>query len=196
MPTATTASAGSEVADLPTIRPIAVYALYGVARLGASLLTLDPVRGYLLQIDGTSDNTRILNPYQTEAFLDATGLAVWNDTLWIAKGETIYRCPAVIQVQDGIPTISADTPLQLQPFVTLPYPANGIAVWESTVYATCQKAGYTFIFDAVTAKEITRFPAPGVGLENITVRDEELWICDTTEQSVCCLCRGGTLHPR
>ncbi len=194
MPTAAVTSTesytGSQVADLPTIRPIAVYALHGIASLGTSLLSLDPVRGYLLQIDIATDNTQILNPYQTEALLDATGLAVWKETLWLAKGEVVYCCAGTIRYHNGVPSIDPNVPLTLQPFVTLPYPANGIAIWESTVYVTCQKAGYTMIFDAVTAKEITRFPAPGVGIENITVRDEELWICDTIEQSVYCVERA------
>ncbi|MCS6813363.1 MAG: transglutaminase [Cyanobacteria bacterium] len=189
-PSVTALPIAAQVVDLPTIYPIGVYALHGIAHLGFHLLSLDTVRGYLLQIDPTTNNTCVLNPRQTDEFLDATGLAVWCDTLWIARGETIYRCADVIQIKDGIPTLSPGQYLPLQPFVTLPYTANGVAVWESTVYVTCQKAGYIFIFDAATGREITRFPAPGVGIENIAVRDEELWICDTVEQSVYCLERA------
>ena len=68
--------------------------------------------------------------------------------------------------------------------------ANGIAVKESTIYITCKKAGYIFIYSRDTGREITRLYAPGVGVENITVRDEELWVSDITEQTVYCLDRG------
>ena len=76
------------------------------------------------------------------------------------------------------------TSLGLEHFVTLPYPADGVAVWESTVYVSCQKLGYILIFDRETRKEITRFYAPGVGVENLAVSQETLWVCDRTEQTV------------
>jgi transglutaminase-like putative cysteine protease len=46
------------------------------------------------------------------------------------------------------------------------------------------------VFNRETAAEITRFYAPGIGIENITARDEELWVCDQLEQTVYCLERG------
>jgi outer membrane protein assembly factor BamB len=60
--------------------------------------------------------------------------------------------------------------------VSLSYPADGIAVWESTLYVTCQRSGYILVFNRNTGREITRFYAPGIGVENITVREEEIWI--------------------
>jgi transglutaminase-like putative cysteine protease len=68
--------------------------------------------------------------------------------------------------------------------VTLPYQADGVAVWETTVYVSCQRLGYILVYDRETRKEITRFHAPGVGIENLAVNQEMLWICDRTEQSV------------
>jgi transglutaminase-like putative cysteine protease len=159
-----------------TIRPIGVYALHGLAIAQDKLWALDSVRGYLLQIDWTNDNTTILNPYQVEEFVDATGLAIWEDTVWFVRDHQVYWC----NTTDFVP----------QQFVTLPYPANGVAVWRSTVYVTCQKAGYIMVFERDTARLITRFYAPGVGAENITVRDEELWLSDYTEQTVYCMDRA------
>jgi len=160
--------------------------LCGVACVGETLLTIDPLRGYLLQVDRTGDNTVILNPNHVAEFLDATGLAVQGDTLWFTQENNVFQCQGAIA--NPLASIANLTP---SVFATLPYTADGVAVWRSTVYVTCQKAGYIYVFDADTGREITRFPVPGVGIENITVRnEEELWACDRTEQSVYCLDRG------
>lgn len=159
-----------------TIRPIGVAALHGIAFLENKLLAIDPVKGHLLQIDPSTDNTTILNPHTMSEFVDMTGLAVWEDTLWCTRDDTVYFCK-----------IGEFT---LKPFVTLPYRADGVAVQDSTIYVTSQKYGYILIFDRTTRRQITKFYAPGVGVENITVRGEQLWVCDTTEQSVYCLERA------
>jgi transglutaminase-like putative cysteine protease len=159
-----------------TIRPIGAAALHGIAFNGNKLLAIDAIKGHLLEIDPTNDNTTILNPLQVADFVDVTGLAVWGDTLWFTREDSVYFCNL--------------TNLTPQHFVTLPYPANGVAVRESTVYVTCQKMGYIMIFDCNTGRQITKFYAPGVGVENIAVRAEELWVCDSTEQTVYCLDRA------
>ena len=159
-----------------TIRPIGSAALHGITCLGNQLLAIDKVKGHLLQIDPNTDNTTILNCHQVSDFIDVTGLAVWEDTLWCTRDNTVYYC----QMGD----------YTLKPFVTLPYDANGVAVWQSTVYVTSQKAGYILIFDRFSGRQITKFYAPGVGEENITVRGEELWVSDTIEQTVYCLDRA------
>lgn len=159
-----------------TIRPIGVYSLQGLASDGKRLLTLDTVRGYLLQVDGDSDNTTILNPYHLTQFIDATGLAVWENTLWFVHGDRLYSCT----LDDLTPKL----------FATLPDEGNGVAIWESTVYVTCRRAGYILIYSRNTGQQITRIAAPGVGVENITVRGEELWVSDREEQTVFCLDRG------
>ena len=148
-----------------TIRPIGAAALHGIAFLEDKLIAIDAVKGHLLQIDPISDNTTILNPNMVSEFVDLRGLALWEDTLWCTRENTVYFC----HIGD----------LTLKPFVTLPYPANGVAVWESTIYVTCEKYGYILIFDRNTRRQITKFYAPGVGVENITVHGEELWVCDT-----------------
>lgn len=173
-----------------TIQPLGVYQLHGLACLPQSdhiqgLLGLDTIRGYLVQIDSVTDNTTVLNPYQAQTFLDATGLALDATTdpatVWFCRDRQVYRC----SWQDWVPQVFAD----------LPYPANGVAVDESYVYVTCQKAGYILVFERLSSKQVDKFPAPGVGVENITVRGSELWVSDRTEQSVYCLDRQ-TGHKR
>ncbi|MUL38243.1 transglutaminase domain-containing protein [Gloeocapsopsis dulcis] len=159
-----------------TIRPIGAAALHGIAFVDRKLIAIDTIKGHLLEIDLANDNTTIINPHATAEFIDATGIALWEDTLWLTRENTVYCC----QLGD----------FKLQEFVSLPHPANGVAVWQNTVYVTCQKMGDILIFDRQTKRQITQFYAPGVGVENITVRDEELWVCDTTEQSVYCLERA------
>ncbi|HEY9699304.1 MAG TPA: transglutaminase family protein [Trichocoleus sp.] len=159
-----------------TVRPIGVYALHGLASDGQRLLALDSRQGYVVEVDCTNNNTALLNTRQVEAFRDATGLAIADDRLWFAKENDVFWC----NLQDFEP----------QHFTTLPYDANGVAVWKSTVYVSCQKAGYILIFDRDTARQITKFPLPGVGVENLTIRDEELWICDDQERSVYCMDRA------
>lgn len=174
----TPAASLSSTVDLQrrTVRPFGAYTLRGIASIGEKLLAIDSVRGYLLQIDPINDNTTVLNPRHVNDFLDATGLSVWEDQIWFARDNQVYWC-----------TFGDFTP---QAFAVLPYTANGVAVWESTVYVSCQKAGYIFIFERKTGQRITQLPLPGVGVENLTIRDEELWICDDIERSVYCMDRA------
>ncbi len=153
-----------------TIRPLTAAALGGIAFIQDRLIAIDTIKGHLLEIDPISDNSKILNPHQVKEFTDVTGIAVWEDTLWVTRGNTVYRCQM--------------NALGLEHFVTLPYPAEGIAVWESTVYISCQKLGYILIYESDGRKEITRFYAPGVGQENLTVSQDTLWVSDRTEQTV------------
>ncbi|MEB3337821.1 MAG: transglutaminase family protein [Leptolyngbyaceae bacterium] len=163
------------------MRPIAAYAIQGLACLGDTLLALDTIRGYLFQISGPNHRTTIFNPHHTDNFVDATGVAVGADTLWYTQQDRVYRC--------SLPDLTPEL------FVTLPYAADGITVWQSTVYVTCQSLGYILVFDAKSKRQITKLRAPGVGIENIAVRGEELWVCDRTEQSVYCMDRGtGVIH--
>ncbi len=166
-----------------TIRPIGVASLHSIAFSGETLYAIDKNRGFLLKIDQKTDNTTVINPYQTNEFIDVTGIAIWKDTLWLTRENEIYFCV------NGIGNLS-ESRLKWQHFSTLPYGADGIAVWESTVYVTCQRLGKILVFDKQTGEQITGFYAPGIGLENITVQDEELWLCDREEQTVYCLERG------
>ena len=158
------------------IRPIGAYALHGLAFQQGVLFALDVIRGYLLQIDPATDNTIILNTRHSEQYQNATGLALWGDRLWFTRRHEIYTS----SFQDFAPQL----------FATLPYDVDGVAVWESTVYATSRKAGSIFILDRNTGRRITKFPLPGIGAENIAVDGERLWLCDQLEQSVYCLDRA------
>ncbi|MEO0535539.1 MAG: transglutaminase domain-containing protein [Cyanobacteria bacterium P01_A01_bin.123] len=158
------------------IRPIGAYALQGIAFQENRLLGLDLIRGYLLDIDPASDDATIVNHSHIDHYVDATGLALWEDTVWITRNQEILRCP----LQNPLPT----------PFSQLPYTADGVAVWQSTIYVTCQKAGAILVFNSDTGRRITKFPAPGIGVENITVWGDYLWVCDQTEQTVYCLDRA------
>ncbi|MDB9358695.1 transglutaminase, partial [Nodularia spumigena CS-587/03] len=153
-----------------TIRPLTAATLCGIAFVKDTLLAIDSIKGHLLEIDPHSDNSKIRNPHQVREFTDVAGLAVWSDSLWVTRENSVY--------------LSKISSLGLEHFVTLPYPADGVAVWESTVYVSCQKLGSILIFDRNTRKEITRFYAPGVGVENLAVSFDTLWVCDRTEQTV------------
>jgi transglutaminase-like putative cysteine protease len=159
-----------------TVRPISVYALHGLVSQGDRLLTLDMIRGTVAEVDPKTDNTTVLNAHHVEAFVEAMGLAVWDDTAWFVHGHDVYRC----SLQTWKP----------ERFMTLPYRVEGIAVWQSTLYLTSQSAGDIMIYDATMKRRITSFPAPGIGAENITIYGEELWICDRDEQTVYCMDRA------
>lgn len=161
-----------------TIRPLAVSSLHGITFLGDALMAIDKLNGYLLKIDPVTDNTTILNPDNTAEFIGATGLAIAEDTLWFTRDEHIYSCSLNLQ------------PLQPELFIRLYYPANDIAVIGSTIYVTCAKAGQIIILNRDNGREITRFYNPGIGEENITIKDEELWLSDDLEQTVYCLDRA------
>ncbi|UKO97221.1 transglutaminase [Nostoc sp. UHCC 0870] len=167
---APTSLTASQMFGQRTIRPLTAATLCGIAFLQDRLIAIDTIKGHLLEIDPNTDNSRILNPHQTEEFSEVTGLAVWEDTLWVTRGNGVY--------------VSKLPSLALEHFATLPYTADGVAVWDSTVYISCQKLGYILIYDRDSRKEITRFYTPGVGVENLTVNRETLWICDRTEQTV------------
>jgi transglutaminase-like putative cysteine protease len=167
-----------------TIRPIAANSLHGITFKGDILLAIDAENGYLLQIDPKNDNTTILNPSCWSNFVGATGLFLADNTLWFTSEDGVYFC----EVEEKSGLISISYPPQL--FVRLYYPANGVAVWKSTVYVTCYKTGDILIFNRDNGREITRFYCPGIGIENITVKNEEIWLCDNVEQTVYCLDRA------
>ena len=171
-------------ANLRTIRPIAANSIHAITFKGDILLAIDSENGYLLQIDPRNDSTIILNPSNWSDFIGVTGLFLANDTLWFTSENGVYFCP--VEEKNGVLSISY-TP---QLFIRLSYPANGVAVWKSAVYITSHKTGDILIFNRDTAKEITRLYCPGIGIENITVKEEEIWLCDNIEQTVYCLDRA------
>ncbi|CAN5812730.1 transglutaminase domain-containing protein [soil metagenome] len=167
-----------------TVRPIGVYVLSGLAVDQQRLLAADTIRGYLVEIDPRTNNTTILNPHSVADWIGVTGLAVWEDQLWLAKGNEVFWCD---RASIGLAEPSATAPTA---FTRLSYPANGLTVWEDQVYVTCQKSGYIYIFDRNSGDRTGQFRQPGIGIENITATKDSLWVCDRDEQSVYCLDRA------
>jgi len=161
-----------------TIRPIAAIAIYGIAAYQDKIWGLDPRNGYLLEIDPLTSNTEILNTFNTRDFINATGIAIADQTLWFTKDTDVYFC----DLSTGLNSIKKP-----QLFLQLSYPADGIAVWQNTIYLTSQKTGEILIYNRETATKITHFYLPGIGTENITVSDEKIWLTDDLEQTVYCL---------
>jgi transglutaminase-like putative cysteine protease len=171
-----------------TIRPLGVYILSGLAVKEHHLFAVDALRGYLVRIDPVTNNTSILNPAQAANWVDVAGLAIWEETLWFAKGEEVLWCEGVQLDSSCVPSLTPTL------FTQLPYPANGVAVWDATVYVSCQKSGYIHCFERSTGQLLVRFPQPGVGVETLTATEDALWVCDRTEQTIYCLDRvTGTL---
>ena len=173
-----TTSGKGQLVDSRTIRPVAASSIHGIAFYGDSILAVDAKNGYLLKIDPATDNTTILNPNSWQDFIGATGLAIDEDILWFTAGQNVYTYSLLDQ---------ASRP---QSFARLKYPINGIAVADKTVYITSQKSGDIIIFSRESAQEITRLYAPGIGIENIAVKGEELWVSDNLEQTIYCLDRA------
>ncbi|VEP12723.1 Transglutaminase domain-containing protein [Hyella patelloides LEGE 07179] len=165
----------SIVSQSRTIRPIAASAIYGIAAYGDKLWAIDPRNGYLLEIDPLTDNTRILNSKNTADFIGVTGLAIAENTLWFTRDDNVYFCNLI------------NNSWQPQLFIRLYYPADGIAVWQNTIYITCQKTGEILIYSRKNGEKITHFYLPGIGINNITLRNEEIWLADDLEQTVYCL---------
>ncbi|ERN42877.1 transglutaminase-like enzyme, putative cysteine protease [Rubidibacter lacunae KORDI 51-2] len=160
-----------------TIRPFAAASLYGIAQRGRHLLAIDARTGYLFEIDPIDGSMRVLNTHNATDFLDTTGIAIAGNTLWFTQHESVCFC-------------SLEGDLKPQLFTTLPYAADGITVWETAIYVSCNGTDSIHVFSSNTRKEITRLLAPGIGREHLTIRGEELWVSDRTEQTVFCLDRA------
>jgi transglutaminase-like putative cysteine protease len=169
-----------------TIRPIAASAIYSIVAYGDKLWGIDPRNGYLLEIDPKTDSTKILNSQNTRDFIGTTGLAISktetsekaDTTLWLTRDDEVYFCDL------------KQNSWQLQLFTRLHYPADGIAVWQNTIYLTSQKTGEILIYNRQSGEKITHFYLPGIGATNITLRGEEIWLTDDIEQTVYCLERA------
>jgi transglutaminase-like putative cysteine protease len=158
------------------IIPFSAKNIQGLSYIGKHILAIDTSLGYLLKIDPETNDTQILNPENTEDFIGVTDLAIQGNTLWVTKDNLVYFC----QLDN----------FNLQTFLSLQYPINGIAVSDSTLYLSCQKLGYILVYSQKLDREITRFYLPGIGQEKMTIKGENLWICDDIEQTVYCLDRA------
>lgn len=165
-------------AQYRTIRPLATYALHGIAYHDGYFWAIETINGYLMQIDPQTDATKILNTETWSAFIGATGLTIHEGTLWFASGDYIYRC-----AMDGG---------QWQPelFLRLRDNANGVAIAGNSLYVSSQRTGEIHIYNTTNGREVTSLFAPGIGIENLLIRGEELWVSDNLEQTVYCLDRA------
>lgn len=160
-----------------TIRPVAASSIYGIVFHQGYLWAIDSRNGYLLKIDPATDNTIVVNSHNWSDFLGATGLAIAGERLWFTNRETVYYC-------------SLNDEFKPEVFVRLTSDVDGIAVWNSTIYITSHKLGQILIYSRDRKNKITHFYTPGIGLENITVTEENIWLSDILEQTVYCLDRA------
>lgn len=172
-----------ESAFSATIRPIIATSVDGLIFIDNHLLAIDSRNGYLLLINPKNSVTKIVNNSSWQDFIGAKGLCISENKLWFTSREYIYYC-SIEWEKDNLVITS-------KPFCafSLSYPANGIAVWENTIYITTQKTGHILVY-SLDGTAITKFYAPGIGAENITVKGEEIWLCDSIEQTVYCLDRA------
>lgn len=166
-----------------TIRPIIATSLDGIAFKNQSLFAVDSRNGYLLQINPRNSVTKIVNNSYWQDFIGAKGLCFSENQLWFSSRERIYICRIEFQDEE----LKIVSPPQF--LFSISYAANGIALHENTVYITCEKTGQILVYSK-TGDMITKFYAPGIGAENITIKGEEIWLCDYLEQSVYCLDRA------
>ncbi len=153
--------------------------------LDRRLIALESVRGYLAQVEPKTNNTTILNGLHAADWVGASGLAAEDEAIWFAKDQSVYRCDRASSTFSSYPN-----PLQLSvpvEFARLPYPANGIALDGDKVYVSCEKSGYIHVFDKASGKPVSKIAQPGIGIENLTVEEGALWVCDRAEQTVFCL---------
>lgn len=167
----------------PTIRPIIATSVDGIAFQHQALFAVDSRNGYLLQINPHNSVTKIVNHSYWQDFIGVKGLYFSENQLWFTCRERIYSCD--IEFKDN-ELIIASPP---QFLFSISYAANGIALHENTVYITCEKTAQILVYSK-TGDVITKFYAPGISSENITIKGEEIWLCDYLEQSVYCLDRA------
>ena len=179
----TVSQPGSQVCSSSTlpIYPVGAYALSGLAIYDApdhtqKLWSLDAIQGYLLQIDPATEDSRILNSRDVDTFKSATGIALWEQKLWVARGNEVLT--------GSLPTLG------LEPVISLSYTVDDVAVFQQALYVASKSAGCIFVYDTLTYQRITQFSLPGVGVETIAISGEYLWLCDQLEQTVYCLDRA------
>ncbi len=167
-----------------TIRPVISSSLDGMVFWQNYLLAIDSRNGYLLKIDPDTSNVSIINNRLWQEFIGATGLAISQNILWFISRDRVYSCELKIENEQ----IKLHNSPQLK--IQLLKPSNGIAVNDDAIYITCEKEATILVYGKEKSNFITRFYSPGVGRENITIKGEEIWVCDTIEQSVFCLDRA------
>ena len=179
-----TFSPTNELKSYPTIRPIIATSIDGITFINNYLYTIDSRNGFILQTNPQTSVTSIVNDLYWEEFIGAKGLFLTSTKLWFTRHESIYACD--IQWEDD--SLKVLSPPQF--IFATDYSCCGIAIYnENTIYLTTQRTGHILVYTS-TGEEIARFYTPGIGTENITIKDEEIWLCDEIEQTVYCLDRS------
>ncbi len=178
-----TFSSSSQPKFYPTIRPIIATSIDGIAFTHQKLYAIDSRNGYILEINPLNSITSIVNDIYWQDFIGAKGLCITEKKLWFTRQENIYSCN--IKWNDNNLEITSSP----QCLFSVPCNCSGIALYNQTIYLTTQKTSHILVY-SVKGEEITQFYAPGIGSENITIKDDEIWLCDYLEQSVYCLDRA------
>ena len=178
-----TFSSPSQTKSYPTIRPITATSIDGITFIKQKLYAIDSRNGFILEINPSTSVTKIVNDTDWEDFIGAKGLCFKDEKLWFTRQENVYVCE--INWQED--TLKITSPPQY--CFSVSASCSGIAIYHNTIYLTTQKTGHILVY-SVTGDEITQFYTPGIGAENITIKDEEIWLSDVIEQSVYCLDRS------
>ncbi|MEN9260147.1 MAG: transglutaminase family protein [Thermostichus sp. HHBFW_bins_43] len=170
------------------LQPLGLVALEGLAVWDNSLVGLDRLRGYLVQMRG--HNTILLNPHHVQTFQDAYGLCLEEDAeqlwIWLSRNQDLEGQILRIPLQ----ALERHGSLQNFQVCTAPYPIEGIALWKDAdsgaqcLYATCYQREKILRLDPGTGKVLQEMPAPGIGREQLAVRGDYLWVSDRIEETI------------
>jgi Transglutaminase-like superfamily len=175
--------ASSKPKFYPTIRPIIATSIDGITFKEDKLYAIDSRNGFILEINPFNSITSIVNNLYWEDFIGGKGLCINENKLWFTRHEDVYNC----DIQWNLDRLEILSPPQL--CFSLPYSCSGVAIYQQTLYLTTANTSHILVYSTI-GEEIAKFYAPGIGSENITVKDEELWLCDDLEQTVYCLDRA------
>ncbi|MCS7292363.1 MAG: transglutaminase family protein [Gloeomargarita sp. SKYBB_i_bin120] len=159
-----------------TLRPPVLRSLQGLTVWRDQLLTLDPRSGYLALMDPHTENLRILNRDTTHYLRDIGGWYLEGETLWFTDGDQVYT--STCHITDTLWHLA-----EPQLVWTLPDRVEGIAKLGKRLYLSSRGRGCLWVVDLEQGK-LRDWPAPGVGVIQLTFIGETLWACDDTEQSV------------
>ncbi len=164
-------------AGFRTLRPHALRSLRGLLPWHDRLLTVDPRSGYLASLDPLSDDTRILNPETTHYLQDVGGWSLEGDALWFTDREQVYV--SYVHREAGLWQL-AEPVLAL----TLDDQAEGIVKRGEWLYISSQGRGCIWVIRVTDGKVVQTWRTPGVGISQLAVLEEKLWLCDNIEQTL------------
>ncbi|APB34273.1 transglutaminase [Gloeomargarita lithophora Alchichica-D10] len=164
-------------AGFRTLRPHALRSLQGLLGWQGQFLSVDPRSGYLVSLDPATDNTRILNPDTTHYLKDIGGWSLAGNALWFTDREQVYV--SYCQVQGEVWHLAKPV-LAL----TLADRAEGIVKVGEQLYISSQERGCIWVIQVADGKVTQTWPAPGVGVCQLTMIEETLWLCDDIEQTL------------